>query len=218
MLCHDRTVAGCIISPDVFIDPLLAEHLSRMEREKGEDIILSAGQPDRVRAAHYVSLLIIDCQVSLRPDRPGMPSPLFPSQVRHHSGAQLFYAEGLYDIVVAAHDKPGDPVLFLHPRGQEEDRAGQLFPDLPAHAQPVQIRHVNVQDDHIRTAPDPVKRLHPASGCDHLVSLEFKIILQKKYDPFLIVRDQNPLSHIVSLLFLPFLKEYFTRQIPIFFL
>ena len=115
--------------------------------------------------------------------------------MRLYARAQFVQAEGLYDIVVPADPETGNFIRIVHARSQKEYGTAHMVPDPLADFQPVHIRHVDVQQDHIRLQAQLLQRLRARKGGQHVVAAHLKIIAQHVHDIKFIVHYQEFLTH-----------------------
>jgi hypothetical protein len=68
-----------------------------------------------------------------------------------HSRDQLARAERLCDVIVAADLQPQHAIDLVVARGEKQDRHVGGPSDLPAHFEPVELGHADVEDDEVRS-------------------------------------------------------------------
>jgi hypothetical protein len=98
---------------------------------------------------------------------------------------------------------PGSGAIGFQPlgppggaRGGNDDRNGAaeagIVPQRAADLDAVHIRHLGVQDDHIRLGgARPIESLLPGIGAKHREPIRGKDTLERTGRPFLVVRDEN---------------------------
>ena len=124
-----------------------------------------------------------------------------PPQERAHACEQLVERERLRDVVVGARVEPGDTVVHLVARGQHQH--GHAVPAAPHAAgdlEPVQSRHQDVEDHHIRLAVhDPREPVGPVDGEIDLVALELQRPPEGVAHGAFVVDHEDPHARIVGL-------------------
>ncbi len=192
---HDAGVPAEVVVPDMIEDLHLGQHAVGVAHEVAQQLELGRGQLDLLAVAPDLVAVLIQLQVGeLQPWRRLAAVPPGPAQHRADPGDDLFQAEGLGHVVVAAEGQAADLVLGRVARGQEHHRD----PGAAAAQPPDDIEAVHVGQHHIEhdeVGAVPLRGLYClAAGRrgDHLETGVAQAGGQQLQDVGLILNDQQP--------------------------
>ena len=149
---------------------------------------------------HQLVAVQIDHQLVVYQTLTGIIGDLAAAQHGVDAGHQLLHLKGLYQIVVGAHLKAGDPVGNVALGGQHDDGGLALFPDVGAHGPAVHHRQHDVQQHHVRGLG--VVFLHGLAavvGNAHLEALFFQIHADQVGNIVVVLHHKDVACHIDSL-------------------
>ena len=115
-----------------------------------------------------------------------------PVQLGPDPGQQLHRVKGLGNIVVGSHIQPQHLVRVLGLGRQQDHRQIVALPQ-PGHGgDAVHSRHHHVQQHQVYLLPvQQPQGLRPVKGRQHPIALGTEINMQRRYDIFFVVTDQN---------------------------
>ena len=113
-----------------------------------------------------------------------------------HPGGQLLQGKGLGQIVVRPQVQPLHDILYRILGAEEQNGAVHPSPDLPAHLQPAEALHHNVQQDQVE-APllHTPERFLPGADGRHLQPLLLQHVGDQQKNGYVVVYQKNLLMH-----------------------
>ena len=174
-------------------DLRLRQHPVGVEHEVAQQLELGGGDlDDPARPAHLVRV-VVELEVMERQRRGAGLVAAGPPQDGADAGHDLLEAEGLGDVVVAAHREPLDLVLDRVTRGDKDDRQQPAgLPQPAGHLEPVHVGEHDVEDDEVgvvlRGAGD---RRPPVAGHGHVEAGEPQRGREQLTDVGLVLDDEE---------------------------
>ena len=132
--------------PDAVVELFVGKHLAGICGQKGDDVELQRGEITRRSVVGDHPAVFVDAKAA----------ELHRLRIKHLFGFpdsgldaqfQLENIVRLCEEIVSARPKAGDAVFHIGKTGEENDRRGADFPDLPAELKPVDPRHADIQND-----------------------------------------------------------------------
>ena len=185
-----------VVAPDALEDLRAREHLARVLHEQGEQVELGAREVDPAAAAAHLVGDRVEHEVA-EPQRRAVLAGR-AAQQRPQPRLELLERERLDEVVVGARVQAGDAVVDRVARGEHQHRravAGVAQP--PAHLEPVDVRHRDVEHDGVgrRAAGQPVERLAAVGRQLDVIGLEPQRALERGPHGGLVV-DHEDAGHV----------------------
>ena len=161
-----------------------------MPQEVAEQRELPGRQRDDPLAASHLASFDLQRQVGVVQDRRRRRGT---SQQRAHAREQLRIRERLDQVVVGAGIETTHPVGRAATGGQHQNGQAAVRAQLPAHLQPVDAGHHQVEHHQVGPVyPGSIERRRPAEGDIDVVAFRTEDALDGGGDHRVVVHDQDP--------------------------
>ncbi|CPU65988.1 Uncharacterised protein [Mycobacteroides abscessus] len=148
----DVGLAAEVVVPDAVEDLRLGQHAARVAHEVPQELELGRGEPDLLAPAPPLVRVLVELEVADDEHRVlALGGRTAAAQQPAQPGDDLFQAERLGHVVVAARGEPGDAVLDGVARGEEQHgHVGVALAQAAQDGEPVHVGEHDVEHDDVR--------------------------------------------------------------------